>query len=265
MTGRVLAVILILLLSSGVYAQTDFDELDKPPEGAHRGQMLFGAYVSFGLPMGKIVDAEQEFVDESIYYFSSGIYKLLEVTHLAFSFGLLYEYMPIDHLGGRIKFKRTIIIQRSNFGPDYQNWTGTWYSDYSFYLGPALHLTTRKRWDIVLIPQIGYAICTFKAAPVGKRILREPEDNPAGTKMTGSNERTFTTFSYGAELNFTFYFSKGLFISIGADWCRIPVKLGKPIDLVNPQDTSKKYLNGGTSGTLDTVSCIITAGYAFSN
>jgi len=263
MTRWVLPALCALLLCSGAFAQTDFDELDKPPEGAHKGQMFLGGYVTFGVPRGDIVDAEQAFIDQSYYSFSSDLSKLLEVSHLAFSFGLLYEYMPIDHIGARAKLKRTLVIQRSNFGPDYQNWTGLWYSDYSFYGGPAFHLTNRKRWDIVLIPLAGYTLSSFQAAPVGKKILLADPANPSSAKMTGSGKSTFSAFSYGAELNFTFYFSGGLFISLGADWCRVPIDLGGPVDLENPQDTSRVYFDGASSGTMDMVSFILSAGYAF--
>jgi hypothetical protein len=42
--------------------------------------------------------------------------------------------------------------------------------------------------------------------------------------MTGENERSFSSLTYGAELNCTIYFSGGLFVSFGADWTRIELQ-----------------------------------------
>lgn len=85
--------------------------------------------------------------------------------------------------------------------------------------------------------------------------------------MSGENERSFSSLTYGAELNCTIYFSGGLFVSFGADWTRMNCAFGKPFDITNPQDapTSRVYFDGATSGVIDAVAFTLTAGYAFSN
>ncbi len=53
---------LFVLAATFAYA-ADFDELDKPPEGAHKGQMLLGAFFSIGMPFGNCIDAEHAFLE----------------------------------------------------------------------------------------------------------------------------------------------------------------------------------------------------------
>jgi hypothetical protein len=263
---RVVLGALFLLFATAAYP-ADFDELDKPPEGAHRGQMLLGAFFSIGIPFGSCIDAENAFVKGSHYTIDKdeGTAKAFEVSHLYFGIGFAFEYMPFDYMGAKIRFKRNSVVQKTNFGTDYQNWRSYLYKDLSFYIGPSFHLTTRKRWDFTLTPMIGYASAVYHAAPVATRILVSDDDPPVG--MSGENERSFSSLTYGAELNCTIYFSGGLFVSFGADWTRMNCAFGKPFDITNPQDapTSRVYFDGATSGVIDAVAFTLTAGYAFSN
>jgi hypothetical protein len=240
---------------------SEFDELDKPPEGAHEGQFLLGAYFAFGWPKSTVIDAEDEFLQGSYYTFDNGISKAMQVSHQSYAFGISAEYMPIDHIGTNIRFRRTYIVQSTTFGSEYENWKGYLYKDYAFYLGPAIHATSRKTWDFVLTPFIGYSIAKYNATPVAKKILQRYGAIPV--KYTGDTHRQSKGLSYGSELNCTIYFTGGLYVSIGGEWIRNKLKFDKGFDLTNPQ-TNRKY-SGGTSGTLDTYSVIITAGYAFSN
>ncbi len=232
-----------------------FEELELPPEGSHGGQMLLGAFVAVGVPTGDLIDEENAFLDNTTYTFSNETTKAVEVSHLSFGMGLSFEYMPIDYLGLRARLRRTIIVQRSNFGEDYKNWKGNLYSDYAFYGGISVHATTRKMWDITFTPMIGYAVYQYTATPVAHQIV---------PGYSGSNRRNGSGISYGAELNCTMYFSGGLYISFGFEWLRNPVEISEPYDLQNPQN-SRKYLDGKTGGTIDSYCFILSAGYAFSN
>jgi hypothetical protein len=61
---------------------THFEELDKPPEGAHKGQIHLGAFESIGVPYGRILDAENDFVRNSTYTFLSSLTtKKIMVRH----------------------------------------------------------------------------------------------------------------------------------------------------------------------------------------
>lgn len=249
---KIITFFILLCASSSYPAQ--FDELDKAPEGAHKGQMLAGAFVSIGLAAGNTIDEENKFLNGSTYTFSGGeTTKKLLVTHLAFNAGAFFEYMPLDHIGVRTKIKTGYIIQRTTFGADYQNWSGTLYSDYSMFVGPSFHLTNRKQWDIVLIPVIGYSIGKFQPTPVASQIL---------ISYTGPSSVSVSGMSYGTELNFTAYFTGGLAISLGLDWSMYTFNFSS-FNLTNSQ-TSATY-SGATSGVIHTLSLVISAGYAFSN
>lgn len=235
---------------------TEFDELDKPPEGAHQGQMLLGAFISVGIPKGNTIKAEEDFVKNSTYTFPNETTKLIEVSHLSFGIGVSYEYMPMDYLGAKAKIRRTYVVQQSNFGTEYKNWRGYLYRDFSFYIGPSFHATSRTTWDFTLTPVIGYAFAQYEAATVASQIV---------TGFSGNNKRDSKGFSFGAELNCTIYFSGGLFISLGGEWLRNSLSFGKSFTLTNPFNPGANYLDGKKSGTLDSYSFIITSGYAFSN
>ena len=243
-------VFFFMILSSALYA-SEFDELEKPPEGAHEGQMLLGAFVSMGMAYGNFIDAENKFLKDSSYAFDIDNQKAIEVSHLSFSMGIKYEYMPIDYIGAVAKLRKNYVVQQTNFGPDYQNWKGYIYKDTSFLIGPAVHATTRKRWDFILTPLIGYNFATYNAAPVAKQIIKG---------STGSRKRSSKGLSYGAELNCTLYFSGGLFISLGGEWIRNNIKFSEPIKLTNPN----RY-DSATSGSISSINAVLAAGYAFSN
>lgn len=256
MIKKISALLLITFFFTSIqYASaTEFDELDKPPEGAHEGQLLIGAFFTLGWPKSDLIDAEDKFLKGSTYTFDNNITKKLEVSHQSFSFGVNGEYMPINHLGCFLRLQRTYLIQNTAFGSDYENWKGYLYKDFSIYVGPAIHATNRKAWDFVLIPLLGYSFGKYNATPVAKKTI----DGYGGDTGRKSN-----ALSYGAELNCTIYFTGGLYITFGGEWIRNTIKLGKDFTLTNPQ-TGNTY-NAKTSSTIDTYSIIISAGYAFSN
>jgi hypothetical protein len=258
MLGKIISIFIfvLIMISTALYA-SEFDELEKPPEGAHKGQMLLGAFVSMGKPYGNFIDSEDKFLKGSKHDFDSENSKLIEVSHLSFGMGITYEYMPFDYFGTAAKLRKNYISQQTNFGPDYQNWRGFLYKDTSFLIGPTVHATTRKRWDFILTPLIGYNFATYYAAPVAKQII-------GGT--TGSRKRSSKGLSYGAELNCTLYFSGGLFISLGGEWIRNNLKLSEPVRLTYSLDavTTKEY-NSITTGNISSWSVVLSVGYAFSN
>lgn len=246
---------LILILTKSLYA-VEFDELDKPPEGAHKGQMLLGAFLSIGLPQGDFIDAEDKFLKDSTHTFENETVKLIEVSHLSFGFGVSFEYMPFDRVGIKSKLRRTVIVQKTNFGSEYKNWRGYLYRDYALYLGPTIHTTYRKSWDFTLTPVIGYAYGRFAATTIARKTIAE--------SYPGETRKDAMGLSYGAELNFTAYLSRGIFLSIGFEWLRNSISLDSAIEVTNPQ-TDVEYFDGKSSGNIDTYSIIITSGYAFSN
>lgn len=243
---------LLLFLPLPLYA-IDFDELDLPPAGAHGGQMLFGFFVTAGFAGGPIINAEDNFVHNSTHTFENEITKLVELAHLPLSFGLSYEYMPIDYFGVRGKLRRIWVIQRSTFGSEYENVREILYSDYSFLIAIAVHATNRKQWDFSLAPIIGYSLYRYKAVPVASQLL----ENVSGENRKGNG------LVYGVELNTIIYFSGGLFISLGYEWMRNPVKYSEAMNLTNPQ-TNAVYADT-SNGYIDTNSFVLTVGYAFSN
>jgi hypothetical protein len=251
-------ILIIILLSSAIsaYSDTRFDELDKPPEGAHRGQMFLGVFASIGLPYGDLIDAEDDFIKNNTYTFSDAdTTKKMMVTHLSFSFGLSFEYMPFDRIGIKSKLKRSIIIQRSIFGSDFENKSGSLYSDYSLALGPAVHLNVRKRWDLILTPVIGYAFAEYEATPVAAQLIDDSTFNSAERKQSISG------LIYGAELSMGFYFSGGLFINLGFDFLVNSIKFGEDYNITQSDGTTYS----GTSSDIYNYSVILSVGYAFSN
>lgn len=246
-------IFLFLLLFAGSSFAAEFDELDKPPEGAHEGQMLLGFFSVFGVPGGSFIDAEKDFVDGSTYTFQdSDITKELDVSHLSFGIGISFEYMPIDYIGACVKLRRTYIVQKTNFGSEYENWKGYLYRDISLFIGPAFHATNRKRWDFILTPMLGYAFSKYNATPVAKQLLDGYE---------GKTQKSSNGLAYGAELTCTIYFSGGLYISLGGEWIRNKIDLGSAFDLTNPQ-TGNKY-TASSSGEMTSLNALVAIGYAF--
>lgn len=246
----------MVFIMTGWAAASKFDELDKPPEGAHKGQMFLGAFFSMGGAFGEIIEAEHEFLRGSVYEFtSSEVIKKLWVDHLAFAFGICFEYMYIDNMGVKAKLKKTILMQRTLFGTDYKNWTETQYSDYTICLGPTFHVTTRKRWDFTFTPVIGVSFGELTVTPVADRLI---------SNYNGRMKKDVINFTCGGEFNFSVYFSGGLFISFGFDYTMNLLDLDGAYRLTNPQ-TGKEYFKGQTRSYLHMLSFILSAGYAFSN
>ncbi|MGL4368317.1 MAG: hypothetical protein ACRCUT_01375, partial [Spirochaetota bacterium] len=166
----------IFFAAGPAFADTDFEELDKPPEGAYKGQILAGAFVSMGYPRGSMIDAEQDLIDGSTYTFTENeTTKEIWISHLCYSFGAFAEYMPLDYLGVTARAGYSSIVQRSAFGKDYANVKGTLYRDFSFLAGPVLHATNRKPWDISLTPLAGITYGRYYAAPVARKLIKTYE------------------------------------------------------------------------------------------
>jgi hypothetical protein len=208
------------------------------------------------VPYGRIIGAESNFVRLSNYTFLNNLTsKLIMLQHLFYSYGIFFEYMPVDHLGLKAKIKKSNITQRSQFGAEYQNWTKILYSDYSFFIGPTVHLTARKQWDICVTPLVGYAIGEYNATPIAKRLVYT---------MFGFRKKKVNNVVIGSELNACIYFSGGLYMSFGCDWAMNMLKFGSSFQVYNLQ-TYKNFFPGGRSSYLHSVCFILSAGYAFSN
>jgi len=253
-------IFLLLTAISTALHGSQFEELDKPPEGAHEGQMLVGGFFAIGLPYGDAMAAEEDFVKNNTYTFEeSQITKELLVNHLSYDFGLFFEYMPFDHIGAKAKIRRAVVVQRTAFGSDYQNWNENLYQNFSFIFGPSLHLTARRQWDIVLTPELGYAIAKYKATPVAAKLVDSYAED-------GDRERDVNGIFYGAELALAIYFSGGFYLSIGGEWTSYSFKFSPAYNLTQTVGTkTNEYLDGSSSTSMQTINFIISAGYAFSN
>jgi hypothetical protein len=252
---RLTLIVLIVSAAVSVHA-AQFEELEKPPEGAHKGQILLGAFASIGVPYGRIIKAEGNFVRNSTYTFTDNlITKKIMLQHLFYSYGIFFEYMPVDHLGLKAKIKKSNITQRSQFGAEYQNWSKTLYSEYSFFIGPTVHFTARKQWDIGVTPLVGYAIGEYNATPIARRLVYT---------MFGFRKKNVNNVVIGSELNVCIYFSGGFYMSFGCDWAMNMLTFGRAFQVYNMQ-TYKNFFPGGRSSYLHSVSFILSAGYAFSN
>ena len=251
----ILALIFCFFLTASANASL-FEDIDKAPEGAHEGQIMIGGFGSIGIPFGSLINAEEKFVKGDTYTFSdSGVIKEFLIFHLAYDFGLLFEYMPIDYVGIKSKLEKSYIVLRTLFGSDYNNWVESLYSGYSFLIGPSIHFTNRKQWDVSLTPMIGYSITKYKPTPVAEKLK-------SGGYSSGES-RDVNGIIYGAELNYTIYLSSGLFISAGLEWNRYPISLSPEVKVVNPDNTSNSM--DITSGDIQSINFIFSIGYAFSN
>ncbi|MCL2155503.1 MAG: hypothetical protein FWH53_07565 [Leptospirales bacterium] len=254
MNKKIILALIIYFFQIAFANASIFEELDKLPDGAHEGQMLLGCFGSIGLPLGNLINAEKDFVKGDSYTFSeSETTKEFLITHLAYDFGLFLEYMPIDHVGIKSKVKRAYIVQRTLFGSNFNNWVKPLYNSYSFLIGPSLHLTNRKQWDISLTPMIGYSIAKYKPTPIAEQLIEN---------YSGDNRRDVNGIVYGAELNFAMYYSGGLYVSIGFEWNKYPLSLDPKVKLENP-NTHKIFEK--TSGDLQSINFVLSVGYAFSN
>ncbi len=249
------AIVFLLTISASAVAQSKFTDLDKDPIGAHKGQMLLGAFFSMGGIIGDTITAENQFIDNSVYTFSSsGISKLVWLSDIAFSAGVIFEYMPIDHLGIKAKLKGTLNIQRTLFGPNYQNWSQIAYRDISIYAGLSAHVTNRKSWDITFTPYFGYSFGGLTPATVAYAL----------NKTSYSTEVYAGGYSMGGEANFTAYFAGGLFVTVGFDWTMNVISLAAPLSFTNSQ-TGAAFAPEKKDFINHSLSFILSAGYAFSN
>ncbi len=244
---------LFIILACSLQA-SEFEELDKAPEGPHQGQMLLGVFVSMGWPMGSLLDAEDSFLVNNFYSFEDiEVTKELIVNHLAYDFGISYEYMPIDYVGARCKLRNATIVQRTAFGSNYQNWSGDLFSQYSFLLGPSFHLSNRKQWDINLILLLGYGFGEYEAAPIFNDLVE---------KIDGKRDQSGMV--YAAELNLTVYFSGGLYLSLGGEYTYYSISFSPAYSITQTVQTANTY-SAESGGSLQSVNISISAGYAFSN
>jgi hypothetical protein len=237
----------VLSVSAG-----ELDDLDKSPVGIHQGQMMLGGFLSIGILKGNLIDSENNFLDGNLYTFSeSETTKKLLVTHQAFSFGFSFEYIPINYVGIKAILARSIFIQKTIFGPQYENWVASLYKNYSLSLGPSFHISKRKIWDVSLTPLIGYSIGEYQATPIALELI---DDYNEDTKQN------VYSFIYGSELNFSLFFSSGLYISLGMSWVMNKLEFSKSYDL---SVSNNNY--SIDSGTLTTYNLVFSAGYAFSH
>ena len=248
---------LLLCLSVPCAASTNFAELDKPPEGAYKGQLLVGGFFSLGFPTGSMIDAEDSFIKNSTYTFTKNeTTKVIWISHLSYMVGGFCEYMPLDYIGLHAKAYYSAIVQRTTFGSDYENERKTLYHDFSLLVGPVFHATNRRPWDVALTPLIGLSYGEYHAAPIARTLISDY--SPGSTKGKSS------FLAYGADLTVSVYFSGGLYLALTAEWVRNKISLSAPVSQANPQ-TGAVYLNGGTSGTIDSWRLILSSGYAFSH
>lgn len=255
-----ISLLLLLLLSGTSLFSSQFEELDKPPEGAHEGQILLGGFFSIGLPYGDAIKGEEDFVKGNTYTFSeSQITKELLINHLSYDYGIFFEYMPLDHIGAKTKLRRSVVVQRTAFGSDYQNWNETLYENYSFVIGPSFHLTARKQWDITLTPEIGYAVAKYHATPIASRLVNSYTNDR-------DRDRDVNGFIYGAELSLAIYFSGGFYLSLGGEWTGYNLAFSPGYNLTQTVGSeTRTYLDGKSSTSMQTINFIVSAGYAFSN
>jgi len=259
---RYIAIIFIIVLAPVLLFGSKLDDLDKEPIGAHQNQMFLGAFVNIGGTLGELITAEYDFLKDNIYYLAqSGIYKKLYLSHLTFTAGISYEWMPIDHLGLKFKTRYTSIIQRTLFGAGHQNWSETLYQDVSFYLGVVGHLTNRKNWDVTLAPTFGYAVAWLTPT-----VIASVPDIASQLDTYTSSVSTImvNNFTMGAELAFTLYFKGGLYLSIGFEWI-MNILIFESTPYVEQTGTSNVYFAGKTESFNHTLSAYISVGYAFDN
>lgn len=249
-----LVILVCTIASLSISYASEFDELDKPPEGIHKDQILLTASVSIGVPYGELISAEENFTKISTYTFENEITKLIYLSHLSFGLTISGEYLPIDYIGIRAKIRRSVIVQNTNFGSDYQSWKKTLYSDYSVYFGPSFHLTNRKPWDIALSTMIGYALATYNPTPIA-RILIDGYTSPP--------TQQFSSITYGVDVMLSIFFIGGLVVQIGGEWIHNNIIFSSTPNSINPQTNQIFYTK--KSAPIDSILFCISAGYAFYN
>lgn len=247
----------ILLVILPVFmAATNFDELDKVPDGAYKGQMFFSTTFGMGIPYGDVIDAESEFLNNVTYTFEDSLVtKEMLVGHLSFQGSLDFEYMPADYVGVKVSAAYNSVVQRTLFGSEYKNENEFLYSNYGFYTGPDFHFTKRKQWDVRLYPFVGYGYGAFNAAPAMKNLF---------SAFTADTEASGGAIIYGADLSAVYYFKGGFFISVGFNWINYKVKIPENIQRTSPSP-SATYFDGSTEGTVSETNLLFSAGYAYYN
>ncbi len=246
--------IIVLLLLSGQAFASQFAELDKPPEGAHEGQMLLSGTISIGLPIGEMIDQEKSFVNGNTYMLNNGTTKELLVNHLTFSYGVSFEYMPLNHIGAKSILRSRSVVQRTQFGSTYRNWSKRLYKEYSLVLGSAFHLTERKSWDVSFTPLLGYSFGQYNATPIAATLLE--------TYKGEKRERSTHALIYGGELSIIAYFSGGFFFSLGLEYSICGLSWDSKFNL---SQNNNNFMTDKTSGSIHTATIAMYAGYAFSN
>lgn len=247
---------LILLVIPFLLAATNFDDLDKSPDGAYKGQIFLSGTLGAGLPYGEIIDAEDSFTKDLTYTFEdSQVTKEVLITHLTLAASLDAEYMPIDYVGVKIMLSANNVLQRSLFGSDYKNENLYLYRNYGAAIGPNFHLTKRKQWDVRLFPYLGYGYGIFEAAPVVNSLYDgfDPDSTTKGMAIL-----------YGVNLSFAYYFKGGFFLSSGINWINYQIEINPNIKRTSPTP-SATYNDGKTSGTLSEVILEFSVGYAYYN
>ncbi|MFA5519253.1 MAG: hypothetical protein WDA74_08370 [Spirochaetota bacterium] len=252
---KTLIFIILILFALPPASGSKFEELDKPPEGAHKGQIFLGAVVGLGIPFGDMLSNEKNFLKDEQYSFSDiGTTKELTVAHLSYDYGINFEYMPLDYIGAKTRIKNIAIVQRTLFGSNYKNWNESIFKSFVLTAGPSFHLTNRKMWDITLSPFLGYYVGKYSATPIAAILLKE-------NGYSGNMNRNVNGLAYGADLSFVAYFSGGLYISCGIEWTVYNLKFSPGYNLIH---NNKTYISGNT-GSIHTGNLVFSAGYAFDN
>jgi hypothetical protein len=248
--------ILLILFPSFIFASA-LDNLEKNPEGPHKNQMFLGGFVNIGSTLGDIITAESTFLENNIYEVVDGTWKEIMVTHLTFTVGISFEWMPIDHLGLKVKGRYSHIIQRTIFGTNYENFSATLYQDASFYLGIAGHLTNRKTWDVSLTPLFGYAIAWY--TPTAIIPLMNLDDSNLSS-YSGTSAEMVNNFTMGVELAFSLFFKGGIYFSIGFEWIMNFFKFNSAPDVTQ---AGKSFFDGQSESINHTLTAYVGIGYAF--
>ena len=252
---KIIYIITITILVMGVSVASQFDELDKAPEGAHRGQMVMSVYTGMGTVIGTMKESEDSFLTGSTYTFTeSDVTKMLMVNYLIFKFGLSFEYMPMDHIGIKILINNTKLAQRTIFGSQYQNWSKNLHNEYTGLLGASYHLTSRKPWDLSSTLYAGYSMGTFSPSPIAGELM---------TTLTADSSKSTSGAVVGLDLSFTAYFSGGAIMSLSTGWFYHIISLDSPVSQINPV-TTDSYSNTVAQPFHD-ISVNLSIGYAFSN
>jgi hypothetical protein len=252
--------VIIFLLMPGIIFASKLDDLDKAPEGAHRNQMLLGAFLNIGSTLGDLINSVSEFIADNVIEMSqSGIFKKFMVSHITFAAGISFEWMPIDHMGLKFKARYSSVLQRTLFGTENENWSATLFQDISFNLGVVGHLTNRKMWDVSLAPLFGYSLAWFTPTVVAS--IPEISNNIDGYSNNVST-MMIHNFIMGAELAFTLFFKGGFYFSIGFEWIMNFLFFESTPDV---SQTSGTYFSGKTQSFNHALTCYISVGYAFDN